>query len=122
MAEPVNERVVEVPDIPGLKLIGPRELPLEQYAAWLAYQRARLTNVVHHPSQTASMPTAPREVWTPAAVAQHLKLTKPTIHRMCESGELAGAFRRGPGGHWRIPVEAIEQFLAATRPLRRRAR
>lgn len=121
MPEPLNDRVVEVPGIPGLKLVGPSDLPLEDFARWFANRRGRAMSIVHAAGLARDAPPS-REVWTAPAVAERLTLSTDTVHRMCEAGELEGAFRRGPGGHWRIPVEGVERFIAATRHVRRRSR
>jgi excisionase family DNA binding protein len=48
----------------------------------------------------------------PEEVARLLGVNARTIKRWAESGKLPGAFRT-PGGHWRVPVSAVE---AVTRP------
>jgi len=62
-----------------------------------------------------------RTIWTTSAVAQRLGCDEREIRRMCERGLFDGAFRLGPGGHWRIPEAGIEKLLEASRPKRRKA-
>lgn len=63
-----------------------------------------------------------RAAWPTSTVARRLAYSEDAVRRMCESGKLVGAYRSGPGGHWRIPETAIESFFEATRPLRRKRR
>jgi excisionase family DNA binding protein len=49
-----------------------------------------------------------------AAVA--LRFDRKTVCRLCEEGRLVGAYRTRLGGHWRIPMSALDAFRAATRP------
>lgn len=44
-----------------------------------------------------------------------------TVAKMCESGKLAGAFRLGEDGQWRIPRSAVQAFIDANRPRRRQS-
>jgi len=105
------KRTVEVPGMSEVSVHGPAELDLECAASAVA--QALRPSLADRNG---------REFWVASAVASHLGMTKDTVHRMCESGELEGAFRRGPGGHWRIPREAVDKFFASTRPVRGRAR
>jgi hypothetical protein len=61
---------------------------------------------------------------SPADVGQRLGYSAERIRQMCEQGLLPGAYRpggaAGTGTHWKIPTEAVEAFLAASRPQVRR--
>lgn len=60
---------------------------------------------------------------TTTDVAGRLGYSDEQIRRMCELGKfdgdgkgVPGAFRPGIGAHWRIPLAALEHFLASSRP------
>jgi len=60
---------------------------------------------------------------TTTDVAGRLGYSEDTVRRMCELGRfdgdgdrVPGAFRPSVGSHWRIPVAAVDHFLAASRP------
>lgn len=46
-----------------------------------------------------------------AAVAKMLGFTAETVRRMCESGDLTHVRGAGPHGHYRIPREAVREYL-----------
>jgi len=58
-------------------------------------------------------------IMTAVQAGEELGFNRKTVGRLCESGQLVGAYRTGVGGHWRIPLSAIDAFRAATRPIRR---
>lgn len=47
---------------------------------------------------------------TPAEVAERFSISRVTVYRMCDRGELAGAIR--VGGQWRIPRETLDRIAA----------
>jgi hypothetical protein len=62
------------------------------------------------------------EMLTTTDVAGRLGYSEEHVRRLCEAGHFdgdgttPGAFRLGVGAHWRIPVTAVEHFLASSRP------
>lgn len=65
-----------------------------------------------------------KPVLTTTDVAAQLGYSDEQIRRMCEAGRfdgdrtqgIPGAYRACVGAQWRIPREAVEWFLEATRP------
>lgn len=47
-------------------------------------------------------------------VAERLRCTAPTVHRLLEDGALRG-FRLGnrPGTHWRVYADSVDAYLEA---------
>jgi len=72
-----------------------------------------------------------RSILTTVDVAARLGYSDDQVRRMCELGRfdgneksgVPGAYRACVGGHWRIPLAAVDLFLASARPrtVRRRA-
>lgn len=50
--------------------------------------------------------------------AKRLGYDPDTILEWCKNGKIDGA-RRGPGGHWKIPLEWVTNFLGRREPIRR---
>jgi excisionase family DNA binding protein len=57
-----------------------------------------------------------RELLTTVEAASRLGFSRATVVRLCEDGRLIGAYKTRPGGHWRVPLAAVEQLKAANRP------
>lgn len=57
---------------------------------------------------------------TTSEAGQKLRYHPDVVRKLCEQGQLEGAYRNGPSGHWRIPAAAVEAFLESTRPRKRR--
>lgn len=53
--------------------------------------------------------------YTPAEVAQILKLDQATVRRACAAGKIDAA---KPFGKWRISEEALQAFIDASKPKR----
>jgi hypothetical protein len=61
---------------------------------------------------------------TTTDVAGKLGYSDDAVRRMCEQGRfdgdpangVPGAYRAGLGSHWRIPLAAVEAFVARSRP------
>lgn len=49
-------------------------------------------------------------ILTVAETANWLRLSEQTIRRMCEGGDLEGAFRAGDR-QWRIPAASVAQYI-----------
>lgn len=56
------------------------------------------------------------ELLTTSGAAKRLGYCADTVREMCENGRLPGAYRSGPGGHWRIPAEAVQALIESSRP------
>lgn len=88
-------------------------------------QRVRVAEewlVVRMPEQKA--------VLTTGEVAARLGYSDDQIRRMCEDGrfdgnpdrDVPGAYRPCVGAHWRVPLAAVDEFLARSRSHVRRRR
>lgn len=64
--------------------------------------------------EDAAAPAAAGAVLTVALVAEQLHRSASTVRGWCEAGRFAGAFKL-EGRDWRIPVAAIDAFLADQR-------
>lgn len=47
---------------------------------------------------------------TISQAAERLAFSKATVHRLIRAGRLR-AVRLGPGSHWRVPDDAIAEFI-----------
>ena len=56
-------------------------------------------------------PEKDEPVFTPGQLAPELRVDPRTIHRWCHEGKLDHWVT--PGGHMRIPLSALERFVAA---------
>lgn len=50
-------------------------------------------------------------ILTVAEAADWLRLSEQTIRRMCDEGDLTGAFRAGDR-QWRIPAASIAEYIS----------
>lgn len=59
------------------------------------------------------------EVLTTTEAGRKLRFGRAVVRKMCEAGQFDGAYRSGTGGHWRIPLQAVKDFIERSRPKKR---
>jgi excisionase family DNA binding protein len=64
------------------------------------------------------MSAVSRQILTSSEAGMLLGVRRALVVVMCERGVLVGAFST-LGGHWRIPIAAVDAYKARTRPFRR---
>lgn len=66
--------------------------------------------------------TSPSLYLTTAEAAQRLGVTPELVRRLCQEEQLPGATQERENGPWRIPAEAVDQWLAQRQRQQRRQR
>jgi excisionase family DNA binding protein len=64
------------------------------------------------------MSAVSHQILTTSEAGEQLRVHRKQIIVMCERGVLVGAWPT-LGGHWRIPLAAVDAYKAGTRPIRR---
>lgn len=52
------------------------------------------------------------DLMTVDEVAEHLRVSRPTVYRLIHAGELDGAFQLSGNGSWRIRRPLLERWIA----------
>ena|SRR5438105_1715096 len=79
--------------------------------ALLEASRAAAALAAGWPVESPASGLAPG-LFSVAALAEHLGISRSAAREWCAAGRFAGAFRLNRSGQWRIPAEAVAAFVA----------